>query len=98
MNTALVWIFLAHFGFSFGFQDELNFQVDNVQDRNGLVGRSEPGQETADNVGGDNTGNVMVDCHQREEGNEENNMKMVVRLKRMVECGRRTGMRSGIWR
>ena len=81
MKTWLVLIFLFQIGFSFDFLNELDFQVDNVQDSFGLGGTG-PGQETADNE--------MVDCHQGEEGNAENKMKLVVRLKRMAECGRRT--------
>ena len=67
----------------------------------GWVGtRTGPGQETVDNVvnpGVANLANTMVGCHQDGDRNAENKMKLVVRLKRMAECGRRTEMGSRIW-
>ena len=101
MKAGLVLIFLSQLGFSFGFLHELDFQVDNVQNRHGWVGtRTGPGQETVDNVVNPevaNLANTMVGCHQDGDRNAENKMKLVVRLKRMAECGRRTEMGSRIW-
>ena len=86
MNIGLVFSFCSLSSVAFGFIPELDFLGNIVKNLNLITNRNAiTGHDTTT----DNATNTVADCSNNESPPyEEEKMKMVVRLKRMVRCRR----------
>ena len=78
MKTGLILLFLAQLGFSWGFFPELNFPVEEHQVQESLGGNR--------NLPENDLEQARNGCGQPMDEDEEGQLKLITRLKRMTAC------------